>query len=733
MEEIRKFINLLLRYKLVLIAVPLITVMVTFYIVRNLPDVFPAQAQIATGVVDETQQMAFSEASVLQDSRIEQKFINMVQVMQSKSMLDLVSYKLIIHDLSAKPFREASPLLKTLNLEAKKHALSVFKEKYEKKEGLNLRDPDQEGLHRILGSMGYSELALKTKLLVYRAGTTDFIFIDYSSENPELSAFVVNTLSNEFTDYYTVLVKENQKSSVDFLRNLLKVKADTLQNRITALRSYKIENRILNLDEQSSQIYTQTADYESRVLQAEKDIVALKGTIANIDKKFDPKDRKYSESLYTNLNQQIMGTRSELISMEQKMVDSDYDERYRVSRDSLQRIISGQIGNLSDTYTDNPMSSKASLIARKLELQIELDRTVYGLNSLKNQLRIMGRKFGQLVPHEAVVQSYERDIETGSKEYQDVLTQYNKVTMEAEYPVKLKQAQVAMPGLPLPSKKMLLVIISGIISFVFCLMVFFAMFFLDNRVRQPSDLALITKTPVLGYLNLVGKSTLDLKGIWKNLHGTSEMKEFKKQLRSTRFEVNRELSHNSGRGQVLSITSIAEGEGKTLIAACIAYTYVMVNKKVLLIDGNFDNNSITKNSNTKLYIEDFLQSSNGSIDGINFNSGIMVMGNHGGDKSLLEVADEQTILDKLELLRSQFDIILIETPALQALNKAKEWVMFSDKTVGVFEADQTINEVKKQHINYLTSLNGQFIGWILNKVRQEGKIQEHVDHATVLE
>ena len=733
MEEIRKFINLLLRYKLVLIAVPLITVMVTFYIVRNLPDVYPAQAQISTGIVDETQQMAFSEASGLQDSRIEQKFINMVQVMQSKSMLDLVSYKLIIHDLTTKPFREPSPLVKTLNLEARKHALSVFKEKYAKKEGLNLRDRDQKGLFDVLNSMGYGEMGLKSNLVVYRAGTTDFIFIDFTSENPELSAFVVNTLSNEFTDYYTILVKENQRSSVDFLRNLLKVKADTLQDRITGLRAYKIENRILNLAEQSSQIYSQTADYESRVLQAEKDILSLKGTIANIDKKFDPADRKYSESMYTNLNQQIMGTRSELISMEQKFVDSDYDERYRVSRDSLQKIIAGQIGNLSDTYTDNPMSSKANLIARKLELQIELDRTIYGLNSLKNQLAVMGRKFGQLVPHEAVIQSYERDIETGSNEYQAVLTNYNKVAMEAEYPVKLKQTQIAMPGNPLPSKKMLLVIISGILSGVFCIMVFFAMFFLDNRIRQPSDLVLSTKAPVLGYLNLVGKSTLDLKGIWKNLHGTPEMREFKKQLRSTRFEVNRELSHTSDRGQILSITSIAEGEGKTLIAACIAYTYVMVNKKVLLIDGNFDNNSITKNSNTKLFIEDFLQSPNGSIDGINFNSGIMVMGNHGGDKSLLEVSDEQTILDKLDRLRSQFDIILIETPALDALNKAKEWVMFSDKTVGVFEADQTLNEAKKQHINYLTTLNGQFIGWILNKVRQEGRMQERVDQATVLE
>jgi uncharacterized protein involved in exopolysaccharide biosynthesis/Mrp family chromosome partitioning ATPase len=731
MGELKKFVDLLLRYKIVLITIPLITVMVTFYIVRNLPDVYPAQAQIATGIIDETQQMAISEASVLQESRINQKFVNLVQVMNSKSMIDLVSYKLIIHDLSSKPFREPSALLKTLNLEAKKHALSVFKEKYSKKKGLNLRNDDENGLHRILASMGYDYMSLLRNILIYRAGTTDFIFIDYQSENSELSAFVVNSLSKEFTDYYTILVKENQRSSINFLKNLLQVKSDSLQARISSLREYKIENRILNLSEQSSQVYAQTADYESRIQQAEKNIVALEGTIANIDKRFDPVDRRNMESTFTDINLKIIGSKAQMNALQDKYIKSDFEERYKSSIDSLQRIISAQINTISDKYTDNPINSKAALIQKKLDLQIELDRNVYGLNSLKNQLAVMSKKFEQLVPHEAIIQTYERNIQTESEEYQDLLSQYNKVTMEYEFPVNLRQTQVAMPGAALPSKKIILVITSGILSGIFCVIILFVMFFLDNRIRRPADLVLLTKSPVLGYLNLVGKSTLNLTDIWKNLHGTAEMREFKKQLRSTRFEVYRELALTSDRGQVLSITSISDGEGKTLISACIAYTYVMVNKKVLLIDGNFDNPSITKNSNTKLFVEDFLH--DGDLGGINFNPGIIVMGNRGGDKSLLEVSDEETIIKRLEQLRSHFDVILVETPPLEALNKAKEWIFFTDKTLSVFEADQTLNEIKNQHFNFLTNLNGQFIGWILNKVKQQGKPKVQIDHANVLE
>jgi Mrp family chromosome partitioning ATPase len=437
------------------------------------------------------------------------------------------------------------------------------------------------------------------------------------------------------------------------------------------------------------------------------------------------------ESTFTDINLKIIGSKAQMNALQDKYIKSDFEERYKTSIDSLQRIISAQINTTSDKYTDNPINSKAALIQKKLDLQIELDRTVYGLNSLKNQLAVMSKNFEQLVPHEAIIQTYERNIQTESEEYQDLLAQYNKVTMEYEFPVKLRQTQVAMPGAALPSKKIILVITSGILSGIFCVIILFVMFFLDNRIRRPADLVLLTKSPVLGYLNLVGKSTLNLTDIWKNLHGTAEMREFKKQLRSTRFEVYRELALTSDRGQVLSITSISDGEGKTLISACIAYTYVMVNKKVLLIDGNFDNPSITRNSNTKLFLEDFLH--DGDLGGINFNPGIIVMGNRGGDKSLLEVSDEETIINRLEELRSHFDVILVETPPLDALNKAKEWIFFTDKTLSVFEADQTLNEIKNQHINFLTNLNGQFIGWILNKVKQQGKPKVQIDHANVLE
>jgi len=49
------------------------------------------------------------------------------------------------------------------------------------------------------------------------------------------------------------------------------------------------------------------------------------------------------------------------------------------------------------------------------------------------------------------------------------------------------------------------------------------------------------------------------------------------------------------------------------------------------------------------------------------------------------------------------------------LNKAKEWILFTNKTVAVFEANKNIPRSQDQDITYLKNLNTKFAGWVLNK------------------
>ena len=709
--ELTNFFKLLSKQKYTLIIIPLITIIISFFLVRNLPSVYQSESPLSTGLVDQTQQI-LNNNETTQESQINQEFSNLIEMMHLKKVFNQVSYKLIIHDLTSdQPFRAPSKDLEDLNNNARQHAIKLYTERYEKNEPLSSLIQDEKGLQNVIGSMKYDYSSLINKVTIYRSQNSDFITVNSESENPQLSAFIVNTLIDEFIRFYTQQVKTNQIKAKNFLGTLLKQKRFSLDRKLNGLKSYKIDNRVLNLNEQAKSLYGQIADYENKKEQTEKDVVAYMGAIEGINSKFKPRDRKYFESTLTHLNQDILATKLKLRNLNDLYIQSNFEEEYPPRIDSLQTVLTSQINSSIDKSIFNPLLAKESLIQQKLTLEVSLDLAKYSIKSLNYELIRLNKKFDKLVPFEAVIQSYESDIDVAGKEYLEILQKFNQTSMESDFSINLRQVELAVPEKAQPSKKMLLVILSGIISFVFCVAILFIIFFLDNSIKQPKELANRTEMPVLGHLNLINAATLDLKHLWSNANESSQMLKFKDLLRSIRFEVDQELAG----GKVLVINSIRKQEGKTLFALSLSYAYTMINKRVLLIDGNFINPGISKAINSQTFINDYL---NGKIKnfGKDTDSLISVLGNPGGDISLLEITSQEIIRERLNKLKVEFDVIIIEASSLDTLNKSKEWVLFADKVLTIFEANQNITAAKKQYVEYLNALDGRFIGWILNKV-----------------
>lgn len=721
--ELNNFIKLLKRHKLTIILVPALGIIVTYFLVRNQPNSYLSQAKLATGIVDQTQKVLSDEGDP-QESKISQEFSNLIEMLRSKMILDQLSYKLIIHDLSGKvPYRKPSALFNTLNDNAKKHAVEVFTDLYNKRQALSLFDPDQNGLHKLLLSMKYDDQSLLDKLTIYRVQNSDYIDVQFESESPDLSAVVVNTFCNEFITYYTLLVKENQRKAVDFWGTLLKSKQDTLNAKMSALKAYKIRNHVLNLNEKAKSIYGQMADFETRREEVEKTTQSTQAAINNIDHQFDPNDRKYIESSKVAISQQLLSTKEQLAKANDAYVQSNFDPNIKKQIDSLNNSVSAQIEKLSDKYVLNPLSSKQSLVDQKLTLQVQNQLAKNSAVPVNKEIDRLYTEFNGLVPHEGTIQAFESDISVASQEYLEILQKYNQINMVSKFSVQLRIIETAEPGLAQPSKKMLLVIISGIVSFIFCIVVLFLLFFFDHSIKNPRELANKTKLPVLGYLNKLSSDAVDLKAIWNKTTNTNETKILRNLMQSLRFEIDNEMAGN----KALLVNSIAKGEGKTFTAINLAYAYASVNKKVVLIDGNFGNAAITEFTKTRFYLEDLL---NGSIDGSFFSqsSGIVFLGNKGNDVSVLELSSEQHITERMTLLKHSFDVILIEASALDTLNRSKEWTLFTDNILTVFEAGKTIDEHHRQNIEYLKHTNGKFIGWALNfvsadQLAHEDKIQ----------
>ena len=707
MEEFYKFLAILKRYKWVLIVVPIVAVLITYFLVRNQPNTYISQAQLSTGIADDKQNTVFSQ--VLPGEQVNQEFANLMAMVKMKKVLDQVSYLLILNDLkSDKVFKEPSSLMKTVNIDAKRHAAEVIQLKYDKAESLNPNDPDQQGMINLIRSMGYDSGNISNSVSAFRSGNSDFLVIQAESDGPELSAFLANNIAAEFIKNYSNVVKQNQQKAINYLSDLLIQRTDTLSKRMTDLKNYKSRNRVLNLNEQSKQLYTSILEYETKKQEAVQTTSSYAGALNEIDNKFSPNERKYLESAISKVNQDIASIKSEISSLYDAQLQSDFEPRYQVSMDSLNSLLNQKIQQSSDQYLVSPLASKQALMAEKIRLEIQLDLSRYSMSALENELNRLNSQFDNMVPKEAEVQTLEMNVDIATKAYMDILTKFNETNLESAFAVKLNVIQNALPGDSKPSKKMLLILLSGFISMALCMVFLFVLYYLDDTVRTPAELANKTGVAVLGELNYINHSSLSIREIWNDSDMSQDLMLFKNQLRSLRYEIEQEPN-----GSLVVLTSLTAQEGKSFTCMNLAAALMVTYKKILIVDGNFLNANISNDFTSKFYLEDFLNDRI-QLENGNEKASITILKNKGGDNSLMEIVTEEKIKDKLAYVKNIYDLILVDTASLSDSNQAKEWISHADAVVGIFRYGKVLSAKKMLTVGYL---NGTkiFKGWILNK------------------
>ena len=741
--EFAKFIHLLRKHKYGLIGIPILVMGITFFLVRKLPNVYSSQSRLSAGLtagsgtMELAQQLLNSQG--LSESKVSQTFSNVTQTMQLKIVFDQVSYQLILHDLKdpEHALRKPSKLLNDLTPDARKHAIEVYTKLYNNRQALYLTDPDQQGLNDVIISMKYDYETLKGKLRIYRVESSDFIDVQFESDNPIISAFVVNTLCNEFISYYSTLTQQNKVKATDFLYEAMNKKKDSLNAKKDALKDYKVKNRILNIKDQTQSLYAQISNFETLLQATERDVEANTGAIRSIDAKFNEQERQYMEAKLTQVNQEIVSIQEQLNVLNDQYVKSNFDKGIKAKIDGLKDALAQKVNQSTDKYIVNPLATKENLVMQRLKLEMDLSLAKNSINSYRTAISRLNRRLETMAPNEAAIQSYEADILQTEKEYLEILARYNLSAMQLSTAVPIKVIEAALPGIKMPSKKLVLVVFSGIASMVIYLLILFILFYLDDSVKNPDDLMLKTDSRVLGALPVIKTSFLDIQKLWnidppatanneyKKLLGPAHTDlqkisgvnpinpanaEFKKMIRAARFEINMALAG----GRNLVITSLAHGEGKTLVSLSLVSAFQMMNKRVLLIDGNFLNPGITMMAQPKYYIEDYLKGKT-KLEQFTDEGTVSVLGNKGLDVSLFELNTESEIEQKVLELKDVFDIVVIEASALDTLNQAKEWIVVADRVMAVYEANRSINHTMKEQILYLKSMEGKFIGWILNK------------------
>ncbi|WAC42064.1 hypothetical protein [Pedobacter sp. SL55] len=90
--------------------------------------------------------------------------------------------------------------------------------------------------------MGYDAATISKRIAISHEDNSDFITVEFTSDNTFMSVFVVNTLSKDFINNYSFDLISNKNQSILVLDSILQKKEAVMNDKNQQLKEYKIKN-----------------------------------------------------------------------------------------------------------------------------------------------------------------------------------------------------------------------------------------------------------------------------------------------------------------------------------------------------------------------------------------------------------------------------------------------------------------------------------------------------------
>ena len=719
--ELVQFIQVLLRRKWFLLAITSVAMVTTFLIARKSPNVYKARSQVATGITQNNSAIfSLDPTQGLQKHEIEGRFRSMEETMFSDRVLYLVSYELMLHDLErTETFRDLARIRGLYSADELRVAQRRYKRKRDSIQPLISSDELERKHLDILRAMEYDPPALREDMSVRRIPGTDYIGIEARTESPYLSAFLVNTLAQEFSRYYAYNQTEGAEASIEILNRVVQEKKQIFDEKMVAWERYSKNNAsVVNVRNNTRNLIRQIELLDDARGKAGQEIFLAERSLNRAEERLPESERRpYLETDLSRGSSEIQLLRNRLERMNSRYVrelfqnealnDSIEQTRDQLAQ-ALYQMVAARIGA--------PDAEVQRLIKDKITAELNIEIAQKRINVIAQEQRRLSAKAGSFSSEDN--SSYGKEVQLARDAYllslnrlRDAEILGGTATSNQWYQVSQLE-HVLPPQKPEPSNVWLLTILSGFISLGLCTGIFVLLEYLDTTIKYPSRFRALTGLPVMGVLNRLKTANLDLVGIFSETQKNPNLENYKQLLRKIRFEIN-----DAGARTIL-VTSTQAGVGKTSLLVSLGYSMSLNNNKVLLIDTNFKNHSLTDITGVSPALEKYINREI-SIKALISNSvfeGVDVIGCEGGNFSPDEILKGKEFEKLLEQLKKEYDHILMEGPDLNEYVDSKELIKYATHIIPVFAADKSLTTEDTASLEYLKSQGDKVLGAVLNRV-----------------
>lgn len=718
----------------ILIAIPLIAAFAAFLLTMNMVQTYWANSQVSTGFTINDQVHLTDEKFNIRDADV--RFNNLLNMMNSGIAKNLLSYRLLLHDLNPVevPFHRPDPSSFSATEEEKDQVRKIIAERLKSFKPMTSSDKDYPLLKKYLVGYGYTYDFIDDALGINRIPATDYIQVDFSSDKAALSALAANAFTEEFIRYHNSLKNERSGESVDFLKQVVDEKKKEHGNKLELLKMFKSSNNVMDVQGESGVKMAQLSTLETQRELARSNVRRYELMIQRLND-----DIKMATTPVSNGgNQKILELRDRINRMNERYITGgSRDQRLLDSLNILREQLRIQTDNVTRMGSSLGTGvTVGDLQAQSKDARINLQVAEDDLASIDAQIRSIQYSIAGYASKEARLDALQKEVDLAEKAYLQATEKYNEAKNRMADNSTLRQVLAAVPpSQPETSRRWIIIGLAGATSFMLCLFVVAGLELIDGSVRTPARFKSVIGLPLAGSLNRIDSRNFNIRSYFNQENGDEETETFKSLLRKIRHEIE------SLNAKVILFTSPKMKDGKTFLMFSLSYVLSLVNKRVLIIDTNFKNNSLSQilgRNQSDLKVLDSKKhkllaaaQTNGrpdtnpepehenSYDLINPTKykNIYIVGNSGGGtESPAEILSGKDFTNLISALSDSFDYILLEGAALNDYSDTKELVRYADKVVAVFSADASVKQLDRESIYYLKSLGKKFGGAILNRV-----------------
>jgi len=588
-----------------------------------------------------------------------------------------------------------------------------------------LADPLLNVTESVLGQINVSPIR-ETKL----------VEVSYTSSDPSLAADVVNTLSEEFIEFYIEKRSETTQQASKFLGEQIADLRNDLAVKEAELQKYGEEKGLFFLSDQESTAVNTFADLNAALTDARIDRIKAESSYRELmDLKVDALPQFIENMVIQNLKTEYTNIKNDF-EEKRKIYKPDYPEMVQLKArlDSMRTELEGEISRAVEAARTQYRSAvnKENSTQRELDRQrnsvskMNSDAILY--NSIKIEVENMRKLLNSLV---------ERQKETlVSARLDGVKTSTLTIIDRAK-----------LPRHPISPKKKLNLILAFLVGLFGGVGLCFVLDYLDNTVKGLDDLEKLVDLPSLGMVPFLSQEALKKggrHGYYRSRYSGQDDEELSEEDLAKikdielinyimpRFSISEDyrtvrtsimLSYADTPPKTIAFTSSLPQEGKTTTVVNMAVAFAQLEKNVLIVDAdlrrprlhrifNLKNaNGISSYLTGRAEIADVIHKT--TVDRISLIPSGPIPPN---PSELLNSRKMKTMLQGLE---KGFDIILIDTPPILAVIDPVIVASIADAVVLIVQSGKTKDKPLISAVEALRKSKARIIGAVFNSVQMQ--------------